>query len=341
MTAAALPPPDVTPTTAPSALRPPHAVGRAWTHREWIRLRWGVRTALVLGVAASVVANILHAQPHLISQAIAAWPPLALLVTVELIARVPVHRRALAAVRLLAATAIAGIAAYVSYWHMVGVAARYGETGASPYLLPLSVDGLIIVASICLVEISGRLQHTTAPTTGTPPADPTAAAAPSQPTPPRGHHVDRVPTVDATASSALPPHATPALLQSEPSTTDRPATSDSPASGSTPATAGALNPRAVPRYKTAVVDRNRPPAQVARPADDEDAIDNDTIPTNPREAIHYWLRRDPDMDVDALADRVGKSVRQVRRYLASPTAGTRIVSGNRTERLADTRPDLR
>jgi predicted ArsR family transcriptional regulator len=41
-------------------------------------------------------------------------------------------------------------------------------------------------------------------------------------------------------------------------------------------------------------------------------------PTNAREAIQHWLRRDPDMDVDALADRVGKSVRQVRRYLASP-----------------------
>lgn len=40
---------------------------------------------------------------------------------------------------------------------MAGVAARYGETGASPYLLPLSVDGLIIVASICLVELGGRI----------------------------------------------------------------------------------------------------------------------------------------------------------------------------------------
>ncbi|MFC7276129.1 hypothetical protein ACFQS1_19230 [Paractinoplanes rhizophilus] len=40
---------------------------------------------------------------------------------------------------------------------MAGVAARYGETGASPYLLPLSVDGLIVVASICLVELAGRI----------------------------------------------------------------------------------------------------------------------------------------------------------------------------------------
>jgi hypothetical protein len=121
------------------------------------RLRWGVRGALVLGVAASVTANVLHARDNPISQAIAAWPPLALLLTVELISRVPIHTKALALVRLFATAVIAGIAAWVSYWHMAAVAARYGETSASPYLLPLSVDGLIVVASICLVELTARI----------------------------------------------------------------------------------------------------------------------------------------------------------------------------------------
>ena len=135
------------------------------------RVRWAVRATLFLGVAASVAANILHAQDNPISQAIAAWPPLALLLTVELISRVPVHRPLLAAGRLVATAAIAGIAAWVSYWHMAGVAARYGETGASTYLLPLSVDGLIVVASICLVELGGRIaalesRHGEAPTSG-------------------------------------------------------------------------------------------------------------------------------------------------------------------------------
>lgn len=121
------------------------------------RLRWGVRGALVLGVIVSVTANVLHARDNPISQAIAAWPPLALLITVELISRVPIHTKALAAVRLFATAVIAGIAAWVSYWHMAAVAARYGETSASPYLLPLSVDGLIVVASICLVELTARI----------------------------------------------------------------------------------------------------------------------------------------------------------------------------------------
>src|SRR5205823_2533219 len=92
------------------------------------RVRWAIRATLALGVAASVAANVLHARPHPVAQMIAAWPPLALLLTVELISRVPVHRRALAAVRLAATTAIAGIAGWVSYWHMAAVAARSGES---------------------------------------------------------------------------------------------------------------------------------------------------------------------------------------------------------------------
>jgi len=143
------------------------------------RVRWAVRATLFLGVAASVVANVLHALDNPISQAIAAWPPLALLLTVELISRVPVHRQWLAAARLLATATIAGIAAWVSYWHMAGVASRYGETGASPYLLPLSVDGLIVVASICLVELGGRISSLeNAAETAPPVAQPAAAQPP-------------------------------------------------------------------------------------------------------------------------------------------------------------------
>src|SRR5690606_11424327 len=129
------------------------------TLRRLRRVRWAVRLTLAFGVAASVGANILHANPNPISQTIAAWPPLALLLTIELVSRVPIHRRSLAVLRVLATVVISGIAAWVSYWHMAGVATRYGETGASPYLLPISVDGLIVVASISLVELAGRIRH--------------------------------------------------------------------------------------------------------------------------------------------------------------------------------------
>ncbi|GLZ01892.1 DUF2637 domain-containing protein [Actinoplanes sp. NBRC 103695] len=153
------------------------------------RLRWGVRGALLVGVAASVTANILHARDNPISQAIAAWPPLALLLTVELISRVPIHSKTLAFVRFSATAVIAGIAAWVSYWHMAAVAARYGETSASPYLLPLSVDGLIVVASICLVELTARITDAEQPDLADQAAP--ASGAHKQPADQPGHEPDQ------------------------------------------------------------------------------------------------------------------------------------------------------
>jgi hypothetical protein len=149
------------------------------------RLRWAVRAILVLGVTVSVAANVLHARHDPIAQAIAAWPPLALLITVDLVSRVPVHRRLLGAVRILATSAIAAIAAFVSYGHMAGVTARYGETGIVPYLLPVSVDGLIVVASVSLVELAGQLHACATPTAEARTATATTAlraAAPGEPT---------------------------------------------------------------------------------------------------------------------------------------------------------------
>lgn len=125
------------------------------------RVRSGVRAVLALGIAASVAANILHAQDNPVGRLVAAWPPVALLLAIELLSRVPVHRPWLSAARLTATAAVAGIAAWVSYWHMVSVAAQYGETGTSAHLIPVSVDGLVVVASVCLVELGARINSLT------------------------------------------------------------------------------------------------------------------------------------------------------------------------------------
>jgi len=204
------------------------------------RVRWAVRATLVLGVAASVVANVLHALDNPISQAIAAWPPCALLLTVELISRVPVHRKSLAFCRLLATAIIAGIAAWVSYWHMASVAARYGETGASPYLLPLSVDGLIVVASICLVELGSQIStqeaeaRTTTKATQTQPT-----ATPAQPTVAQPTAAQAQPTVTqpaVTQPAPAPQRTTPPTPQPIAASAQRPAVrATAPASASTSA----------------------------------------------------------------------------------------------------------
>jgi hypothetical protein len=145
------------------------------------RIGWGTRAVFTLGIAASLAGNVLHAKDNIISQAISAWSPLALLLAVELISRVPARRGLASFARLAATAVIAGIAAWVSYWHMAGVAAHYGESGASPYLLPVSVDGLIVVASISLVEISGRIRALTIPVATEAVPAPAVAEVPAAP----------------------------------------------------------------------------------------------------------------------------------------------------------------
>ena len=147
------------------------------------RLRFGIWTIFALGVLVSLAANVLHADPNPISQAVAGWAPVALLLAVELLSRVPVRTGWRTWCRITATGIVAAIAAWVSYWHMVGVAIRYGETGLTPYLLPVSVDGLIVIASISLVEIGARIrEHTTTPAS-THPAPPPAPAPATAPTP--------------------------------------------------------------------------------------------------------------------------------------------------------------
>jgi hypothetical protein len=154
---------------------------------ELVRLRWAVRGVLAFGLAASIAANVLHAPPNLTSQVISAWPPLSLLLTLELVSRIPVHRWWRAAIRVLATTTVAGIAAWVSYWHMAEGARRFGETGVTPYLLPISVDGLIVVASICLIELTGRIREAgkTQPAANSPTATDDTAPVTRRPRQPR------------------------------------------------------------------------------------------------------------------------------------------------------------
>jgi hypothetical protein len=55
------------------------------------------------------------------------------------------------AVRLSTAAAVlavAGIAAYVSYWHAYAVVRAHGETGITARLVPATIDGLVYASSM-------------------------------------------------------------------------------------------------------------------------------------------------------------------------------------------------
>ena len=97
------------------------------------------------GALASVAANVVAAEPTAVGRIVSAWPAVALLLTVHLFQ----HAQRSFAVKL-AVLSVAGVAAWISYWHMVTVATMAGEGIVSAHLLPVTVDAMMAVATVVL-----------------------------------------------------------------------------------------------------------------------------------------------------------------------------------------------
>ena len=48
--------------------------------------------------------------------------------------------------------AVAGIAAYISYWHAYAVVRQYGESGVTAMLEPGTIDGLVYASSMVILH---------------------------------------------------------------------------------------------------------------------------------------------------------------------------------------------
>lgn len=56
----------------------------------------------------------------------------------------------------LAVVAVAAVAALISYAHMLDLVRTHGETGVTAQLVPFTVDGLILAASMVILDASRR-----------------------------------------------------------------------------------------------------------------------------------------------------------------------------------------
>ena len=56
----------------------------------------------------------------------------------------------------LAVAAVAAVAAVISYWHAYELVTSHGETGLTAKLLPFTVNGLILAASMLILDASRR-----------------------------------------------------------------------------------------------------------------------------------------------------------------------------------------
>jgi hypothetical protein len=98
------------------------------------------------------------------------WPVF-LLVAVELLARVPwPHGINWQLLRWAGMVPVAVVAALVSYRHLSGLLAFYGEEPVVCVLGPLAVDGLMVMATAAILATSPT-QHTTSTTPAPPPSE--------------------------------------------------------------------------------------------------------------------------------------------------------------------------
>jgi Protein of unknown function (DUF2637) len=68
---------------------------------------------------------------------------------------IPLKRRGDWLVRwcaVLAVVAVAGVAGYISYWHAVEVVTQHGETAVRGHLYPVVIDGIIVAASMVVLD---------------------------------------------------------------------------------------------------------------------------------------------------------------------------------------------
>lgn len=129
--------------------------GRAWAY-----------VGAGLGAGVSVAANVAHSyvpppgaplgwEPHTGSVGLSAFWPVAVLVAVEILARVPWPAGARwVLVRWAGLVPVAVVAAVVSYRHLSALLAWYGDDPLTAALGPLAVDGLMVMATAALIATS-------------------------------------------------------------------------------------------------------------------------------------------------------------------------------------------
>jgi hypothetical protein len=124
--------------------------------KSWATL--GFATGIVASIAANVAHSFVpppdaaHWHPQLGAIVFAGFWPVALLIAIEVIARVVwPHGKWWKFVRHVGLVLVAAIAAIISYRHMSGLLAYYGEDHLSSAIGPLAVDGLMAVCTAALL----------------------------------------------------------------------------------------------------------------------------------------------------------------------------------------------
>lgn len=123
-------------------------------------LRWACRFIVMVATGVSVWANVLGSRPTPQAIAINVLPPVLVLLGFEMGSRVPqrvdarwYHKLP----RLAGMVAITSFGAWLSYWHQREAFMYFSGDQQTARLLPLSIDGLMVIASVCVLDLNTRV----------------------------------------------------------------------------------------------------------------------------------------------------------------------------------------
>lgn len=119
------------------------------------------RAATTFGFITSAVGNVLHAPRTPFGIGISLVAPSFLFVAFEIVTRIPMDPERswwFKLLRISGTASIAGITATLSYFHQRDAIFKYSEGDQlAAYLLPLAIDGLMIVGSVSLIELAYQI----------------------------------------------------------------------------------------------------------------------------------------------------------------------------------------
>lgn len=148
-----------------------------YTLSQLRRLRLVVFLMVVSGIGSSVAVNVLHAPDNFWAKLISTLPPLAVFGVLELATRIPVSSVGMARVRVWGAAIVAIGAAAISYWQQRSAVIELDFETWEASIWPIIIDGFMIVASVSLYEVAGKIRSMVAEQTDvTTPAKARAAA---------------------------------------------------------------------------------------------------------------------------------------------------------------------
>lgn len=122
-------------------------------------------TALIIALSASVGANVASARQQLGPQMCAGIAPVLTALAVGLLERVSLEKARVwqRVAAWLALGLIASLSFVTSYQHQYALLARWGNPAVATLVLPIAVDGLIVMASVCLSVIAEQKRQSTQP----------------------------------------------------------------------------------------------------------------------------------------------------------------------------------